>query len=84
VIHCPLKDASSQILRIVEVPRSIVDVVEDAIYVTFVEQTKRIAVTLRSVSQNIFFVEFGIRHGSPYRRGLKELTPAGFGSCLGV
>jgi hypothetical protein len=37
VIHCPLKDAGSQILRIVEVPRSIVNVVEDAVYITFVE-----------------------------------------------
>jgi hypothetical protein len=44
VIHCPLKDASSEILRVMEVPRSVVNIVEDAVYVTFVEQTKRIAV----------------------------------------
>src|SRR6266498_2275273 len=46
VIHCPLKNAGSKILRVVEVPRSIVNVVEDAVYITFIKQTKRIAVTL--------------------------------------
>src|SRR4030095_8635542 len=46
VIHRPLKDASSQILRIVEVTRPVVYIVEDSVYITLIEQTKSIAVTL--------------------------------------
>jgi hypothetical protein len=41
-----LKDASCKILRVVKVPRSIVNVVEDAVYIAFIEETKRIAVAL--------------------------------------
>ena len=46
VIHRPLKDAGSQVLRIVCVPGPIVNIVEDAVDITFVEQTKRITVAL--------------------------------------
>ena len=37
VFHRPLKDAGGEILRVMEVPRSIVDIVEDALEVTLVE-----------------------------------------------
>jgi hypothetical protein len=46
VIHRPLKDAGGEVLRIVEVPCSVINVIEDAFDVAFVEQTKCIAVTL--------------------------------------
>jgi hypothetical protein len=46
VVHCPLKDAGSQILRVMEVPRSIVDIVEDAVEITLIEQTKCVTVAL--------------------------------------
>jgi len=62
VIHRPLKNARSKILRIMEVPRSVVHIVEDAVYITSVELTKCIAVTLRGADENIFFVEFDFRH----------------------
>jgi len=62
VIHRPLKNARSEILRIMEVPRSVVHIVEDAVYITSVELTKCITVTLRSADENIFFVEFDFRH----------------------
>jgi hypothetical protein len=48
VIHRPLKYAGSEILRIVEVPRPVVYIVEDAVYVTPVKLAKRIPVALRS------------------------------------
>ena len=62
VIHRPLKDAGGEILRVVEVPRSVVNVVEDAVDVALVEQTKCIAVALGGTGQHIIFVEFDIRH----------------------
>jgi len=62
VVHRPLKNARSEILRIMEVPRSVVHIVEDAVYITSVELTKCITVTLRSADENIFFVEFDFRH----------------------
>ena len=40
MVHRPLKDAGGEILRVVEVPRSVVNVVEDTVDVTLVEQTK--------------------------------------------
>jgi hypothetical protein len=46
VIHCTLKDAGGEVLCIVEIPRSIVYVVEDAVYVAFIKLTERIAITL--------------------------------------
>jgi hypothetical protein len=48
VIHRPLKYAGSEILRVMEVPRPVVYIAEDAVYITSVELTKRIPVALRS------------------------------------
>jgi len=59
---CPLKHTGSQVLRIMEVSRSIIYVVEDAVEITLIEQTKCITVALRGPCQNIFFVEFFIQH----------------------
>jgi len=46
MIHRPLKDAGGEVLRVMEVPRSVVNVVEDAVDVALIEQTKCLAVTL--------------------------------------
>jgi len=62
VIHRSLKHAGSQILCIMEVSRSVVNIVEDAIYVTSVELTECIPVTLRSAGESIFFIEFEFQH----------------------
>src|SRR5215207_5272366 len=37
VIHCPLKHTGSQILRIMEVSRSIINIIEDAVDIPFIE-----------------------------------------------
>src|SRR5258705_2349711 len=64
MIHCPLKDASREILRIVEVARSVVNIVEDAVYITLIQEAKSIPVTLRSEGQNIIFVELNLLHAT--------------------
>jgi len=78
VVHRPLEDAGGEILRVVEVPRSVVNVVEDTVDVALVEQTKCITVALRSTSQYIFFVEFEFRHVWSLPAGFIEFNPDGF------
>ncbi len=51
------------ILRIMQVPRSIVNVVEDPVDVAFIEQAKSFLLALRCTVKNFFFVEINVRHG---------------------
>jgi hypothetical protein len=43
-----LKDAGSQVLGIVEVARSVINIIEDTVYIPLIEETKGIPVALRS------------------------------------
>jgi hypothetical protein len=63
-----------------KVPRSIVNIVEDAINITLIEQTKGFSFALGCTVENIFFVEFNVRHGMSLPAGLLKVTPTGFGS----
>src|SRR5258708_15153758 len=46
VIHRPLKNAGGQVLRIMEVPCTIIHIVEDAVDIPLIEQTEGLSVTL--------------------------------------
>src|SRR5688572_30890476 len=54
------------------VPRSVVYIVEDAVYVTSVKLTECISVTLRSAEQSIFFVEFDFRRSEEHTSELQS------------
>jgi hypothetical protein len=79
-----LEDAGGEILRVMEVPRSVVNVVEDAFDVALIEQTKGISVSLGCASQDIFFVEFEFRHVWSLPAGSVENNPDGFWKLQGV
>jgi len=81
VIHRPLKDAGSQVLRVVEVAGAVVHIIEDAVYVLLVELTEGVAVANGRASQNIIFTEFQIRQEKFLPAGLNIITPPGFRSC---
>ena len=81
VIHRPLKHAGSQVFRIVYIAGSVIYIVEDAIHVPLIQLTERVTVALRRASQDVIFVDFGIRQGKILPAGLKIITPPGFRSC---
>jgi len=77
VVHGPLKHTGCKILRVMEVPCSIVYVIENALHIPLVKLPKGIPITLRSKRQYFLFVEFDLRHDNSYRR-VDIYNPNGF------
>ena len=60
MVHRPLKNTGCQVLCIVSVARTVVNVVEDSLQVSPIELTECIAIALRGACKDLLFVVFQI------------------------
>ena len=78
VVHRPLKHAGGEILRVMEVPRSVIHIVEDAIHVALVKHAKGFLVSLGGKREDLFVSEFRLRHWLNPTDGACKYNPVGF------
>jgi hypothetical protein len=62
MIHRPLEYTRGEILRVMEVPCSVIHIIKDTIHVTLIEHPKGVFIAMGGKHEDLFVSEFRLRH----------------------